>query len=67
MTETDELIADLRTLERIDGLHVGMLDADEMRVFKAAVKEGRAERGYSSAGALLMGIATVHMIRQEVR
>ena len=61
----DELIADLRTLERISGLPVGMLTDEEMRVFKKAVSEGRAQRDYSGVLALF-GCAKVRLVRQTV-
>lgn len=51
-------------LERIDGLYVGQLNDDELRMFERAVKDGKAERSYKGAGALL-GIAKVHLLAYQ--
>ena len=45
-------------LERIEGLFVGMLDAEELKVFEKAVEDGTAKREYSG-GAGFMGLAKV--------
>lgn len=51
---TDEL----REIQRAEGLFVGQLDADELRLFDAACEEGIAHRSYEGAAGFL-GLAKV--------
>ncbi|UFS77183.1 hypothetical protein LPB73_07345 [Tardiphaga sp. 37S4] len=50
------------TLHRIDGLYVGMLDADELELFDSACKRNEASRCYDHAGGI-MGLAKVRLVR----
>ena len=47
-------------LERINGLYVGQLSSDEMRLFENAVEANLARRSYEG-GAGLMGVAIVRL------
>jgi len=47
-------------LERVDGLFVGQLDADELQRFERAVEDGDAYRSYEG-GSGLMGLAKVRL------
>lgn len=49
------------TLHRIDGLHVGMLDEDELAVFNEACRRQQARRNYQGVGGL-MGLAKVQVL-----
>lgn len=49
------------TLHRIDGLFVGMLDAEELEIFNEACRRYQAKRSYEG-GAGLMGLAKVRLI-----
>ncbi len=49
-------------LERLDGLFVGQLDNEEMRLFERAVAEHRAYRGYEGEAGF-MGLAKVRLVR----
>ena len=51
-------------LERINGLFVGQLDPDELRLFERAIREGRARRSYESASGFL-GLAKVRVNPRE--
>lgn len=48
-------------LRRIDGLFVGQLDADELKLFEWAIKEGLAMRWYQGASGF-MGLAKVKVL-----
>lgn len=48
------------TLHRIDGLYVGMLDEDEMKVFAEACKTQDAYRSFEYPGGAL-GLAKVRL------
>ncbi len=50
--------ADRETTKHVDGLYIGMLDADEMESFNQCVKDEIACRDYSGPGGLL-GLAKV--------
>jgi hypothetical protein len=52
---------DQENLERLEGLFVGQLDAEEMELFERAIKLGCARRNYEGAGQLL-GIAKVRLV-----
>jgi hypothetical protein len=49
-------------LDRIEGLFVGQLNAEELEIFLRAVKEGKASRHYSG-GPGFMGLARVRVHR----
>ncbi len=49
-------------LDRMEGMHVGLLDEDELRVFENAVAKGWATRSYEGAGGF-MGLAKVRLVR----
>jgi len=49
-------------LDRMDGLFVGLLDQDELRVFNDAVAKGWATRSYEGGGGM-MGLAKVRLVR----
>jgi hypothetical protein len=49
------------TLRRIDGLFVGMLDAEELEIFNDACKRYEARRSYEGAGGA-MGLAKVRVM-----
>lgn len=48
----------LETLQRINGLHVGALDRQELQAFNQAVAAGLAKRDYSGPSGIL-GLAKV--------
>lgn len=48
------------TLRSIDGLFVGMLDAEELAIFNEACKRYEAQRSYEGAGGAL-GLAKVRV------
>lgn len=52
-----------RDLEYLDGIFVGMLDADEIALLDKAVEEGVAWRSYEGVGGLL-GLAKVRLVRR---
>ena len=45
-------------LEKLDGMYVGMLDEDEMKIFEGGIERGWAKRSYSH-GFGFMGLAKV--------
>lgn len=47
----------------IDGLYVGMLDADELRWFEEQIAVGNARRDYDHPGGLL-GLAKVKILKR---
>jgi hypothetical protein len=55
----------MNDLERLEGMHVGLLDEYEMWIFEHAVKDGMAIRSYEGAGGF-MGLAKVRLVREPV-
>lgn len=53
----------LQDLERLDGMHVGLLDAGEIWLFEKAVEDGLAYRSYEG-GSGFMGLAKVRLRRE---
>ena len=51
-------------LENIEGLFVGQLRADELKLFEQAIADGTASRVYSGAAGFL-GLAKVQLIRSK--
>lgn len=51
------------TLQRIEGLFVGQLDPDEMKIFEQAVMYGWAYRHYEGPAGFL-GLAKVRLAEQ---
>ena len=54
------------SITQLKGLFVGMLDEDEMREFRHAVKDGLAYRDYDHAGGFL-GLAKVGIPEKPTR
>lgn len=52
-------------LDRIDGLYVGMLDEDELKLFERARKDGDAIRSYDHVAGAVLGLAKVKIIRPQ--
>jgi hypothetical protein len=46
-------------LQRLHDLYVGQLTQEELDLFNAAVREGKARRVYTSIGAWLMDLPSV--------
>lgn len=53
----------LRDLERLDGMHVGLLDNEELWLFEKAVADGMAYRSYEG-GSGFMSLAKVRFHRE---
>lgn len=62
---TDQLLEDLDTLMRINGLFIGQLSDEEQRVFNKSCKEGRAYRDYGGPAGFFLGLGKVRMVRQD--
>jgi len=60
-TYPDENVDARRTVQSLDGLYVGQLDAEEMLAFNIGIREGFACREFRGAGGLL-GLAKVRYI-----
>ena len=51
----------MNDLQRLEGLFVGQLSDDELKLFEQAIKDGRAKRWYNGAAGF-MGLAKVKLI-----
>lgn len=52
----------MNDLERMEGMHVGLLDSYELWLFEHAVADGLARRSYEG-GSGFMGLAKVRLVK----